>query len=195
VTGSVGRHPEGQVDRRLVELAQTGDRDAFAGLVHAVGDRLYAIAYRILRDPHVAQDAYQDAMLAAWKQLPFLRDPDSFEPWIRRILVHACYAESRKRTRWSSNVRVLDINEDFAGESGHAIHDREQIELAFRGLTLEQRAIFVLHHHQGLPLVEIASTLGIPAGTARSRLHYATLAIRRALEAGDAPAVVKEGVA
>jgi RNA polymerase sigma-70 factor, ECF subfamily len=195
VTGSVGRHPEGQVDRRLVELAQTGDRDAFAGLVHAVGDRLYAIAFRILRDPHVAQDAYQDAMLAAWKQLPFLRDPDSFEPWIRRILVHACYAESRKRTRWSSNVRVLDINEDFAGESGHAIHDREQIELAFRGLTLEQRAIFVLHHHQGLPLVEIASTLGIPAGTARSRLHYATLAIRRALEAGDAPAVVKEGVA
>jgi RNA polymerase sigma-70 factor, ECF subfamily len=195
VTGSVGRHPEGQVDRRLVELAQTGDRDAFAGLVHAVGDRLYAIAYRILRDPHVAQDAYQDAMLAAWKQLPFLRDPDSFEPWIRRILVHACYAESRKRTRWSSNVRVLDINEDFAGESGHAIHDREQIELAFRGLTLEQRAIFVLHHHQGLPLVEIASKLGIPAGTARSRLHYATLAIRRALEAGDAPAGVKEGVA
>ena len=105
------------MDRRLVELAQTGDRDAFAGLVHAVGDRLYAIAFRILRDPHVAQDAYQDAMLAAWKQLPFLRDPDSFEPWIRRILVHACYAESRKRTRWSSNVRVLDINEDFAGES------------------------------------------------------------------------------
>jgi RNA polymerase sigma-70 factor (ECF subfamily) len=195
VTGSVGRHPEGQVDRRLVELAQTGDRDAFAGLVHAVGDRLYAIAFRILRDPHVAQDAYQDAMLAAWKQLPFLRDPDSFEPWIRRILVHACYAESRKRTRWSSNVRVLDINEDFAGDSGHAIHDREQIELAFRDLTLEQRAIFVLHHHDGLPLVEIASTLGIPAGTARSRLHYATLAIRRALEAGDAPVVVKEGVA
>ena len=183
------------MDRRLVELAQTGDRDAFAGLVHAVGDRLYAIAFRILRDPHLAQDAYQEAMLAAWKQLPFLRDPDSFEPWIRRILVHACYAESRKRTRWSSNVRVLDINEDFAGESGHAIHDREQIELAFRDLTLEQRAIFVLHHHVGLPLVDIASTLGIPAGTARSRLHYATLAIRRALEAGDGPVVVKEGVA
>ena len=183
------------MDRRLVELAQTGDRDAFAGLVHAVGDRLYAIAFRILRDPHVAQDAYQEAMLAAWKQLPFLRDPDRFEPWIRRILVHACYAESRKRTRWSTNVRVLDINEDIAGETGHAIHDREQLELAFRDLTLEQRAILVLHHHLGLPLVEIASTLGIPAGTARSRLHYATLAIRRALEAGEAPVAVKEGVA
>jgi len=84
------------VDRRLVELAQTGDRDAFAGLVHAVGDRLYAIAFRILRDPHLAQDAYQDAMLAAWKQLPFLRDPDSFEPWIRRILGSKLSGSRRK---------------------------------------------------------------------------------------------------
>lgn len=183
------------MDRKLVELAQAGDRDAFAGLVHAVGDRLYALAYRILRDPHVAQDAYQDAMLAAWKQLPYLRDPDSFEGWVRRILVHACYAESKRRTRWTTNVRVLDINEDFEGESGHAIHDREQLEHAFRALTMDQRAIFVLHHHLGLPLVEIASTLGIPAGTARSRLHHATQALRRALDAGDGPAAPKEGAA
>ena len=183
------------MDRSLVELAQGGDRDAFASLLRAMGDRMYAVAFRVLRDPDLAHDAYQEAMIAAWKQLPFLRDPDSFEGWVRRILVHACYAESRKRTRWSTNVRVLDLNEDVEGESGHAIHDREQLELAFRDLTVEQRAIVVLHHHLGLPLVEIASTLGIPAGTARSRLHYATQALRRALDTGEALGAPKERLA
>lgn len=183
------------MDRKLVELAQAGDRDAFAGLVRAVGDRLYALAYRILRDPHAAQDAYQEAMLATWKQLPYLRDPERFEAWARRILVHACYAESRQQTRWTTNVRVLDLNEDVEGKSGHAIHDREQLELAFRDLSMEHRAVFVLHHHVGLPLVELASTLGIPAGTARSRLHYATQALRRALEVGERPVTPKEGAA
>ncbi len=183
------------MDRRVVELAQGGDRDAFAGLLRAVGDRLYAVAFRILRDPDLAQDAYQEAMIAAWRQLPMLRDPDSFEAWIRRILVHACYAESRKRTRWTSNVRVLDLNEDVAGQGGHAIHDRELLEQAFRGLSVDQRAVFVLHHHLGLPLVEVASTLGIPAGTARSRLHYATQALRRAIDTTEALRAPEEGVA
>ena len=183
------------MDRRLVEQAQAGDRDAFAGLLRAMGDRLYAVAFRVLRDPDLAQDAYQEAMIAAWKQLPFLRDPDRFEAWVHRILVHACYSESRKRTRWATNVRVLDLNEDIAGDTGHAIHDRERLELAFRDLTIEQRAIFVLHHHAGVPLVEIATTLGIPAGTARSRLHYATQALRRALDAGEALGAPKEGLA
>jgi RNA polymerase sigma-70 factor (ECF subfamily) len=183
------------VDRRLVEQAQGGDRDAFAALLRAMGDRMYAVAFRVLRDPDLAQDAYQEAMVAAWRQLPFLRDPDSFEGWVRRIVVHACYAESRKRSRWTTNVRVLDLNEDVEGEFGHAIHDREQLELAFRDLTVEQRAIVVLHHHLGLPLVEIASNLGIPAGTARSRLHYATQALRRALDTGEALGAPKERLA
>jgi RNA polymerase sigma-70 factor, ECF subfamily len=168
------------VDRKLVEQAQRGDRDAFAGLLSAVGDRLYTVASRILRDPHLAQDAYQEAMIATWRQLPYLRDPDRFEAWARRILVHACYAESRKRTRIATSVRLLDL-EEAQGSAAHAIHDRDELERAFRGLSLEQRAVFVLHHHVGLPLVEVASTLGIPAGTARSRLHYATRALRLAL--------------
>ena len=183
------------MDRSLVELAQTGDRDAFASLLRAVGDRMYAVAFRVLRDPELAQDAYQEAMLVAWRQLPYLRDPDRFEAWVRRILVHACYAESRKRTRHTSNVHVPDLNEQLGEDRGHAIHDRDQLELAFRDLTLEQRAVFVLHHHVGLPLVEIASTLGIPAGTARSRLHYATQALRRALDTGEALGAPKERLA
>ncbi len=183
------------MDRRLVELAQGGDRDAFAGLVHAVGDRLYALAFRILRDPHLAQDAYQEAMLTAWRQLPNLRDPDRFDAWTRQILVHACYAESRRRSKWTTNVRVLEIEESPLVDAGHTIHDREQLEQAFGALSIEQRALFVLHHHMGVPLVEIASTLGIPAGTARSRLHYATQMMRKAIEAADARGAARERTA
>lgn len=170
------------MDRSLVERAQRGDRDAFASLLGSVGDRLYAVAFRILRDPHLAQDAFQEATIAAWRQLPNLRDLDRFEPWISRILVHACYAESRKRTRWTSHVRVLEADENAAAfGDADSIHDRDELERAFRDLPVEQRAVFVLHHHLGLPLVEVAARLGIPAGTARSRLHYSTRALRRAL--------------
>jgi RNA polymerase sigma-70 factor (ECF subfamily) len=169
------------MDRSVIERAQRGDRDAFAGLVHAVGDRLYALAYRILRDPDLAQDAFQEALIATWRQLPNLRDADRFEAWVHRILVHACYAESRKRTRYSANVRVLELEDRTPPDSGLSIHDRDELERGFGLLPLEQRAVFVLHHHIGLPLVEIAETLGIPAGTARSRLHYATLALRKSL--------------
>ena len=73
-----------------------------------------------------------------------------------------------------------------------SVDDRDALDRAFRRLTVEQRAVFVLHHHVGLPLVEIADTLGIPAGTARSRLHYATRVLRAAVEADAAP-VAPEG--
>jgi RNA polymerase sigma-70 factor (ECF subfamily) len=171
-----------------VEQARNGDRDAFAALLHDASDGLFALAYRILRDPHLAQDAYQNAMIDVWKQLPRLRDADRFEAWIHRILVHACYAESRRRTRWAANIRVLEIEGSRSFDDSGSVADRDELERGFRMLPVDQRAVFVLHHHLGLSLVEIADTLGIPAGTARSRLHYATRALRRAL--GE-PAIVE----
>ena len=180
------------MDRSLVEQAQRGDRDAFAGLVHAVGDRLYALAYRILREPDLARDACQEALIAAWRQLPALRDPDRFDAWIYRILVHACYAESRKRSRWSATIRVLEVDGGPPPDIGLSIHDRDELERAFRLLPIDQRTVFVLHHHIGLPLVEIAETLGIPAGTVRSRLHYATQALRRSINEAVDPTTSRE---
>ncbi len=177
----------------LVERARHGDRDAFASLVHATSDRLYAIAVRILRDSDLAQDALQGALVTAWRQLPNLRDPARFEAWVRRLLVHACYAEARRRRSWTANVRVLPVDGP-AGPDGSllAVIDRDVLERAFRRLSVEHRAVFVLHHHTGLSLVEIADAIGIPAGTARSRLHYATRTLRAAIEADEAP-VVPEG--
>lgn len=183
------------MDRSLVELARNGDRDAFGAIVHQVSDPLFAVAFRILRDRDLAQDAFQNALIAAWRQLPTLRDPDRFEAWVRRILVHECYAESRRRTRWSSNIRVLELETPSSDEADLSIHDRDELERGFSLLPLEQRAVFVLHHHVGLPLVEIAETLGIPAGTARSRLHYATRALRAALGEGEPGAATQERLA
>ena len=178
---------EGAAVRDVVERAMRGDREAFGVLVVHTSDRMYAIATRILRDAELAEDALQSALLTAWRQLPTLRDPERFEPWVRRLLVHACYAEARRRRTWAANVRVLPVDGPAAPDTLVSVVDRDALDRAFRRLTIEQRAVFVLHHHVGLQLVEIAETLGVPAGTARSRLHYATRALRAAVEADAAP--------
>jgi len=183
------------VDQALVEAAQRGDRDAFTDLMREVGDRLYALAYRILRDPQLAQDAFQEAAISAWRQFPSLRDPDRFEAWIHRILVRACWAESRRRSRWTANIRVLDLESEQPIEHVPVLHDRDELERGFQRLSVDHRAIFVLHHYVGLPLIEIAELLNIPPGTARSRLHYATGALRQAMDADTARAAAKERLA
>jgi RNA polymerase sigma-70 factor (ECF subfamily) len=171
--------------RDLVVRAQQGDREAFAGLVNLTSDRMYAIAVRVLRDSDLAEDALQSALLTAWRQLPNLRDPDRYEAWVRKVLVHACYAEARRRRAWAANVRVLPVDGPVGPDEIVSVDDRDTLDRAFRRLSVEQRAVFVLHHHQGLPLVEIAETLGIPAGTARSRLHHATRVLRGAIDADE----------
>jgi RNA polymerase sigma-70 factor (ECF subfamily) len=178
------------VDRDLAERARQGDREAFAVLVHQVSDTLYAVAHRILRDTGLAEDALQNALVLAWRRLPRLRDPEKFEAWIHRILVHACYDESQRARPWTASVRVLPMNGPSTPDASDDVANRDELERAFRRLTVEQRAVFVLHHYLGLPLVEVAELLEIPAGTARSRLHYAIAGLRDALVA--APELVRQ---
>jgi RNA polymerase sigma-70 factor (ECF subfamily) len=180
------------VDRDLVEQARQGDREAFAVLVHQVSDSLYAVAFRILRDAGLAEDALQNALVLAWRRIPKLRDPDRFEAWISRILVHACYDEYRRSRSWRNTISLVPLDHPGTPDATSAIADRDALERAFRTLTVEQRAVFVMHHYVGLPLVEVAETLGIPAGTARSRLHYALAKLRQALTAA-AESLAQEG--
>jgi RNA polymerase sigma-70 factor (ECF subfamily) len=185
--------PEPMMQLELVERAIRGDRDAFASLAESHVDRCYALAYRILRDPHRAQDATQQAMLGAWRDLPTLRDPERFDAWLHRLVVHACYTESRGERRWVARVRVVSTELPIAPDVARSVAARDELEGAFRRLSPEQRAVVVLHHHLGYPLTEIAATLGIPEGTARSRLHYAVRQLRAALDADDRlPATSKE---
>jgi RNA polymerase sigma-70 factor (ECF subfamily) len=171
------------VDRDLVEAARRGDREAFAVLAHACGDRLFAIAQRILRDFNRAEDAVQQTLVIAWRELPRLRDPDRFEAWLTRLLVHTCYAESKRALRDAANVRALPVDGPAAPDDTQLVLDRDQLERGFRRLAPEQRAVLVLRHYLALEPAEIAEMLGIPEGTARSRLHYAHRAMRAALEA------------
>lgn len=167
----------------LVDQAKRGDEEAFDALARMVGDRCMAIAVRILRDVHLAEDAVQSALVVAWRELRTLRDPERFEPWLHRILTNECYAEARRRTRWSANIRVLPVDEPREAAGILTVHDRDQLERAFRRLTLEQRAVLVFHHYVDLPLPQVAERLGIPIGTAKSRLHHATAALRASLDA------------
>ena len=167
--------------RGLVERARDGDDVAFAEIVDLDGDRCYAIAYRILRDVERAQDAVQQAFLLAWRELPRLRDPERFEIWLHRLVVNACYEEFRRYRRWSANVRVLPVDGPAAPDETVSVDERDALERAFRSLSPEHRAVVVLHHHVGMPLASIAEVAGVPLGTVKSRLHYATRILRGAL--------------
>lgn len=182
-----------RVLRPLVEQAQSGDDEAFTTLAGLVGDRCLAIAYRILRDVSRAEDAVQVALVTAWRELPNLRDPDRFEAWLHRLLVNACYAEARRAKRWLVDVKVLDIERGPAGpDATVSVDDRDQLERGFRRLPPEQRAVFVFHHYLGLSIPEVAERLDIPLGTAKSRLRYATTALRAALDADSRGGAAKE---
>jgi RNA polymerase sigma factor (sigma-70 family) len=181
------------VHRELVDQAKRGDEEAFDALARMVGDRCMAIACRILRDSHLAEDAVQSALVTAWRELRTLRDPDLFEPWLHRILTNECYAEARRRTRWSANIRLLPVDGPTEADGVLTVNDRDQLERAFRRLTLEQRAVLVFHHYLGLSLPEVATRIGIPLGTAKSRLHHATAALRASLEAdARTPSTIQE---
>jgi RNA polymerase sigma-70 factor, ECF subfamily len=176
------------MDTDLVVRAQNGDEEAFASLAVAAGDRLHAVAHRILRDVDLAEDATQQALLAVWRDLPQLRDPARFDAWSYRLLVRACYSEARRTRRWAPNLRLLPVDVASAtGDSENTVVDRDQLERGFRRLSIEHRAVVVLHHYLDMPLDQVAEALGIPAGTARSRLHHAMRGLRAALDADARP--------
>lgn len=169
--------------RDLVERARRGDHDAFAELVGAAIPRLDAAAWLILRDVEQAKDAVQNALVRAWRDLPTLRDPERFDQWLRKLLVRACIDEARRLRRHKVDVELTNIDLTVAAGLESAVADRDQIERGFIRLPAEMRAVLVLHHYLDLPLPDVAATLQIPVGTAKSRLHRGLGLLRAALEA------------
>lgn len=168
-----------------MEQAQRGDRDAYEALARTVSRRLYLVAHRILRDTDRAEDAVQQALVAIWRELPNLRDPDRFESWTYRMIVRACLAETRRARRLGVVLAPLSDDQPAAGRDGIAdVALRDELDRAFRQLSPEHRAVVVLHHYVGLSLGEIAEVMGIPYGTVGSRLHHATRSMRASIEAG-----------
>ena len=166
----------------LIRRARDGDREAFGQLAAGEVDRLYATARLILRDPELALDASQEALVRCWQHLPKLRDVARFDGWLYRILLHAAADEARRHRRLDATVRVIDT-EPTTPDAAQLVADREALERAFRRLSTDQRAVVVLHHYVGLTLDEVATAVRIPRGTARTRYYAAISAMRAAVEA------------
>ena len=172
------------MDRQLVVRAQGGDQAAFAELAAAIGDRLHAVAYRMLRDASLAEDATQQALLQAWTQLPRLRDPERFDAWCYRMLVNVCHAEWRRRKRALGDLTTpLPAVEPRARDEISPVADRDLLERGFARLPMDHRIVVVLRYYADLSLPDIARTLGIHEGTAKSRLYHALRGLRAAIEA------------
>ena len=167
----------------LVVRAQQGDHDAFAVLAGAAIGRLDAAARLILRDTEMAQDAVQETLIRCWRDLPTLRDPERFEAWLNRLFLNACRDEQRKVKRRRVEVELPEILPHTVLDGQSAASDRDQIERGLRRLDPEHRTIIVLHYYLGLPLADAAAAMGVPLGTAKSRLHRATQALRATLDA------------
>ncbi len=178
----------------LVERAQRGDHEAFSVLAGGAVDRLYGIARLILRDAELAEDATQDALVRAWRDLPALRDAERFDAWLYRLLVRACADIGRHRRRWRAEITILR-SEPAEPDRTSDLADRDQVDRGLRRLSDAQQTILVLHFYLGLSPTEAADALDIPVGTAKSRLHYAIQALRAAIAAEERTAAggVREG--
>jgi RNA polymerase sigma-70 factor (ECF subfamily) len=180
-------------DPAVVERARRGDREAFDVLVAGSIDRLYALARLIVRDADLAEDAVQIALVKCWQRLPELRDVGRFDAWLNRLLVNAAIDQSRSGRVFWTKVETVTI-EPSTPDAGSELAERDRIGRGLERLRPEHRVILVLYHYLGLSMHELSETLGIPVGTAKSRLHYATEAMRAALDAEER-AVIRRGLA
>lgn len=183
------------VDQRgLVERAQRGDHDAFVTLVDASIARLDAAARLILRDAELARDAVQDAMVRAWRDLPGLRDPDRFGPWLHRLTVNACLDQARRRRRRVVEVELTVLDQPAVADVAAQVADRDLLDRALARLEPEQRAVVVMRFFLELSLSETAAVLGIPTGTVKSRLHRSLVQMRIDVTSDDVtPTATPEG--
>jgi len=176
------------VDQRgIVEQARQGDHDAFASLIDGHLARLDAAARLILRDPELARDAVQEALIRAWRDLPGLRDPERFDAWLHRLTVNACLDLVRRRKRRVIEVELIPTDSPTTHDVAGALADRQLLDQALGGLAPGHRAVVALHYLLGMPLPEVAVSLRIPLGTAKSRLHYALVAMRTVVTAEPEP--------
>ena len=173
----------------LVERAQQGDHEAFDVLASAAYHRLYAVARRILRDGYAAEDAVQDALVKAWREIRGLRDPGAFDGWLHRLLINACNDQARRARRRPIELPAFPMDRAEPRDDVAQLVDRDELERAFLELSVEHRAVLVLTHYVGLPAPEIGRILRIPPGTVASRLHYGARAMRVALSRGSASPV------
>lgn len=170
--------------RDVIRQAQAGRAEAFEVLVEHFGPKVYRLASAIVgRDD--AHDVAQETFIAAWRELPRLREPDRFEPWLRRILINR--SRNALRARQRRPAASLDLPGAADGLAGQvdfrdAAHARQALDGAFVGLSADQRAVIALHYGSDLSIRDAAESMGVAVGTAKSRLNSALRRMRTAVE-------------
>lgn len=167
-------------DGVLIARAGRGDADAFGLLVASRMPGMLRLARAILRNESDARDATQEAFVSAWQNLPRLRDASRFDAWLNTVLANRCRDLLRRRGR----VREIDLEgvDLRSVDPGPGAIERTAVLAAFDRISVPDRQILALHHLEDRPIDELARLLGVPIGTAKSRLHAARKALARALE-------------
>jgi RNA polymerase sigma-70 factor, ECF subfamily len=158
-------------------------RAAFTALAETELTGAYRLAAVILGDPWQAEDATHDAVLQAWLRFGSLRDGARFGGWFQRILVNVCRDRLRERTR-RPTIGLVDPHAP-AGDPTADVDDRLVLDAAFEQLTPDHRIALSLRYYADLTVNEIADLIGVPSGTVKSRIHFATLKMREALESAE----------
>jgi len=168
----------------LVSAARSGDRDAFAQLVDLESRETIGLCLSILRSRSDAEDAAQEAFVRAWRQLPSLRDPGLWGGWFRRLTVTAAIDYQRRRR--SGYVVPLDGHEPPAlPDAQHSLAARDETRRLISCLDAKDQALLVLRFGYDLELPVVADALGIPVGTAKSRLHRTLARLRAEVESDN----------
>jgi len=170
----MARTPEQIRDELLVLRCQVGEEAAFEALVERWQPRLYARALQLVGRPDVARDCVQETWLAIIRGLSRLEDPARFGGFAQRILARRCVDSARGQAR---RARVDEAERSrgarFARPTAERDSDSQRVREAIATLPSDRRTVLTLHYLRELPIAEIASRLGIPEGTVKSRLHDA----------------------
>ncbi len=169
----------------IVTAAGRGDLRAFAALVEMEATTAYRLAFAILGSHADAEDAAQDAFIRAWRDLPSLRDPGRWPAWFRRLVVRSALDQARRRRR-RAEIRLDPADggtfEPHGPDAFGPVAFRDELLQALAGLSADDCAVIALRFGADLEVPDVAAALGIPLGTAKSRLHRAIARLRARLE-------------
>ncbi|HXG55048.1 MAG TPA: RNA polymerase sigma factor [Vicinamibacterales bacterium] len=183
-------HPGGPPDSELIARAAIGDHAAFQALVERHRSMVYRVAYQFGGNHHDAEDIAQDVFMKVYRSLDRFRQDAQLTSWMYRIAMNACIDHRRRQSPASSapfgeeaELKMLHTPEEAPGpeETAYAGELGGVLEAEIGRLPPGQRMVFIMRHHQGLKLGEIAAALGLAEGTVKRQLHAAVHRLRRAL--------------
>ncbi len=179
--------PEQHTQQLLVARALRGDREAFDDIFDQYNRVMHRTAYRIVKDPDIAEDAVQDAFILAWQRLPSLRESGALRSWLLRIVVNQCISFKRRLARstmflhQSFSEQETDLASQITNYYEGYMERNWDLAQAIENLPAKQQMVIALHYYQGMTLPEISQALQISENTLKKRIQAALRNLRRVL--------------